>query len=63
MSEASTARQHHAVIEVTADDLPLCCPNAKSDVAPLHPRVYIALDKSTGRGVCSYCGAEYQLRK
>ncbi|MCB1759276.1 MAG: zinc-finger domain-containing protein [Gammaproteobacteria bacterium] len=63
MSEARAKAQHAAVIEVSRRDLPLSCPNAGTDPAALHPRVYIPLKKAGESAVCPYCGAEYQLKE
>ncbi|MCB1751344.1 MAG: zinc-finger domain-containing protein [Gammaproteobacteria bacterium] len=60
MSEATaTARK---VIEVSRKQLPLSCPNAGTNPAELHPRVYIPLKKGGERVSCPYCGAVYQLK-
>jgi uncharacterized Zn-finger protein len=61
MSEAK--EKPAAVIEVSRKDLPLSCPNAGTDPAALHPRVYIPLKRAGERAVCPYCGAEYQLQE
>ncbi len=54
------------VVEVTYDDLPLYCPNAKSPISQAgsfggHPRVFLPIEK-TGRAKCPYCGTEYVLK-
>jgi uncharacterized Zn-finger protein len=46
--------------KVTRKDLPLSCPRPGETLASLHPRVYLPIEK-TGRAVCPYCGAVYQL--
>lgn len=43
-------------------DLPLSCPLPDGSLWNQHPRVYIPLDKS-GKGVCPYCGTQYQLEE
>ncbi len=61
MSEHPLARvRRERTIEVTASDLPLCCPLPGEPVALLHPRIY--LDPTvTGRAVCPYCSREFRL--
>lgn len=49
-------------ILVSRRDLPLSCPNPGTDLASLHPRVYIPLKQQGERAVCPYCGAEYLLQ-
>jgi uncharacterized Zn-finger protein len=46
--------------EVTAADLPLCCPMPGMYLWNSHPRVYLAIEPS-GASKCPYCGAEYSL--
>jgi uncharacterized Zn-finger protein len=48
-------------IQVTKAELPLSCPGPRSEVASLHPRVYLPLKKSGDRATCPYCGAVYVL--
>ena len=60
MSEAEqgcTQRQ----IEITRDDLPLCCPMPDQRLWDAHPRVYMPIEK-TGREECPYCAAIYTLK-
>jgi uncharacterized Zn-finger protein len=47
--------------EVSADDLPLSCPQRDERLWDGHPRVYLPIEK-TGRAICPYCDAEYILR-
>jgi uncharacterized Zn-finger protein len=47
--------------EVTAADLPLCCPTPQMRLWDGHPRVYLPIGE-TGYEVCPYCGAEYILK-
>jgi len=61
MAEASANTKLQAPIPVSRQDLPLSCPNANTDVASLHPRVYIPLKRKGDHAVCPYCGAEYLL--
>jgi len=55
-----TAKQQQPIIEVTPDQLPLCCPRPEDEVWNMHPRVYLAIEK-TGEATCPYCGAHYRL--
>ncbi|MBK7250932.1 MAG: zinc-finger domain-containing protein [Gammaproteobacteria bacterium] len=48
--------------EVTVEDLPLSCPMPQMSLWNSHPRVYLAIEQ-TGSAKCSYCGAEYTLRR
>lgn len=48
------------VYQVTAADLPLCCPMPGMRIWDAHPRVYLPL-KALGEVVCPYCDAEYLL--
>ena len=47
---------------VSAADLPLSCPMPGMHLWNSHPRVYLAIGQ-TGWAKCSYCGAEYTLRR
>ena len=47
--------------EVTAADLPLCCPMPGMYLWNSHPRVYLAIE-ATGQSKCPYCGAEFSLK-
>ncbi|OWT61756.1 zinc-finger domain-containing protein [Candidimonas nitroreducens] len=49
-------------IYVEAKDLPVYCPGPKAPLWSMHPRVYIEVVK-TGRALCPYCGAAYQLKE
>lgn len=62
MTQATASPTAPPVIEVSRKQLPLSCPNAGTNPAALHPRVYIPLKKSGDRVGCPYCGAEYQLK-
>ena len=46
--------------EITAQDLPLCCPSQTMEPWNSHPRIYLTIEK-TGRAKCPYCGAEFVL--
>ncbi len=61
MAQAATTIQKSQVIEVTAADLPVSCPQAGTLSAAQHPRVYIPVRESGGAATCPYCGAEYRL--
>ena len=51
-----------AQYEVSAHDLPLCCPMPAMSLWNSHPRVYLAIEQ-TGFAKCGYCGAEYTLKR
>lgn len=46
--------------EITKDDLPLHCPMEDMTLWNSHPRVYIPMEKGSGK--CPYCGTEYTLK-
>jgi len=46
--------------DVKRADLPLSCPTEEMRLWDAHPRVYLPIE-STGKAVCSYCGAEFTL--
>ncbi|MCB1856805.1 MAG: zinc-finger domain-containing protein [Gammaproteobacteria bacterium] len=60
MSEITEA-DIQSQIRVKREQLPLSCPNAGTDPAALHPRVYIPLKKPGDQADCPYCGAKYLL--
>lgn len=60
MSETD-ATDTQSQIRVSRAQLPLSCPNAETDPAALHPRVYIPLEKRGDTQACPYCGARYLL--
>ena len=62
MAEATVKSGAPAAIAVSRRDLPLSCPNANTDVASLHPRVYISLQRKGDQATCPDCGAEYVLK-
>lgn len=47
-------------IKVKKSDLPLYCPRPKSNLAEMHPKVYLPI-KQTGSATCPYCSAQYEL--
>jgi len=49
------------VVEVTAKDLPLHCPQPHAPLWSQHPRVFLDLAHS-GEAVCPYCSAKYVLK-
>ena len=53
--------KHPREIEITADDLPLYCPNPLMDPASWHPRVFLSIEAS-GEAMCPYCGTRYVLK-
>ncbi|PLY14760.1 MAG: zinc-finger domain-containing protein [Sedimenticola sp.] len=60
MTNSAAASPVTQVIEVTQKDLPLACPGPKADLASMHPRVFLPIEK-TGEAICPYCGAHYRL--
>jgi uncharacterized Zn-finger protein len=61
MTEAAEkSRDAGRTIRISRSDLPLCCPRPQDEVWNMHPRVYLAIEK-TGQEVCPYCGARYVL--
>jgi uncharacterized Zn-finger protein len=60
MTQAEQQSAQREAIKVTRNDLPLSCPRAGQEAAGLHPRVYLAIEKS-GTAICPYCGARYRL--
>ena len=48
------------VVEVTAKDLPLHCPNPAMPLWSSHPRVFLDV-VDTGEAMCPYCGTRYRL--
>ena len=48
--------------EVTAKDLPLCCPLPEDRLWDAHPRVYLPIERE-GHAVCPYCDAKYGLKE
>ncbi|MCU7919582.1 MAG: zinc-finger domain-containing protein [Candidatus Thiodiazotropha sp. (ex Dulcina madagascariensis)] len=60
MTQAESQTPQQAIHKVTRNDLPLSCPRPGETLAGLHPRVYLAIEK-TGSVTCPYCGARYQL--
>lgn len=50
-------------IEVTANDLPLCCPMPDMLSWNAHPRVFLEIDKTPdGTIICPYCSTKYVLK-
>ncbi|PIX60332.1 MAG: zinc-finger domain-containing protein [Lysobacterales bacterium CG_4_10_14_3_um_filter_64_11] len=45
---------------VSRKDLPLSCPMPSMTLWNSHPRVYLPIE-ATGKAVCPYCGAQYEL--
>jgi len=48
--------------DVTTADLPLSCPMPGMHLWNSHPRVYLAIEQ-TDWAKCSYCGAEFTLKR
>ena len=49
------------VVEVTAKDLPLHCPNPAMPLWSSHPRVFLDVE-AQGEAMCPYCGTRYRLK-
>lgn len=47
-------------VEVTPQDLPLCCPQPDQALWNAHPRVYLPIEE-TGQCECPYCATEFTL--
>lgn len=47
-------------VEVSQEDLPLCCPLPQLRLWDAHPRVYLPIERM-GHLVCPYCDTEYKL--
>jgi uncharacterized Zn-finger protein len=60
MSEAGAASKALPVVEVTAKDLPLYCPNPTMPLWSSHPRVFLDVE-ADGEALCPYCGTRYRL--
>jgi uncharacterized Zn-finger protein len=63
MSEAGTgpsAASAPSVVEVSAKDLPLYCPNPSMPLWSSHPRVFLDVE-AEGEALCPYCGTRYRL--
>jgi len=52
--------QTQTVNQVSRKDLPLRCPPKDANGWSEHPVVFLDI-KKTGRAVCKYCGARYEL--
>lgn len=46
--------------QVRRADLPLSCPTPAMSLWNSHPRVYLPIE-ATGKALCPYCGAQYEL--
>lgn len=49
------------VYKVRRADLPLSCPMPDQQLWNSHPRVYLPIE-ATGKAMCPYCGARYELQ-
>lgn len=47
------------VYQVTAADVPLCCPTPAMHLWNSHPRVYLSIEKG-GDAKCPYCGSVFK---
>jgi uncharacterized Zn-finger protein len=48
-------------VDVTAEDLPLHCPNPSMALWSGHPRVFLDVTEH-GQVACPYCGTRYVLK-
>jgi len=48
-------------VNITAVNLPLCCPMPDQILWNAHPRVYLPIEKS-GCEICPYCATQYVLQ-
>ncbi len=48
------------VYQVSRKDLPLSCPTKEMRLWDAHPRVFLPIEK-TGKAVCPYCSAKFEL--
>ena len=48
------------LVEITSQNLPLCCPMPDEPLWNAHPRVYLPIEK-IGKAVCPYCDTEFIL--
>lgn len=55
------AENSFPLIEVSAKDLPVFCPNPSMPLWRSHPRVFI--DVTHGPARCPYCSTRYQLKE
>ncbi len=53
-------QQTRAVTQVRRRELPLSCPPKGASGWSEHPIVFLDI-KKTGKAVCKYCGARYEL--
>lgn len=59
-TEPSANKPQKSIINVTAAELPICCPPKDQAQWNLHPRVYLALD-DLQQAHCPYCGNQFTL--
>lgn len=57
---ATATKDIQPVVDVTAKDLPLHCPNPAMPLWSSHPRVFLDV-AATGEAMCPYCGTRYRL--
>ena len=57
---SATAANALPIVEVTAKDLPLHCPNPAMPLWSSHPRVFLDVE-ANGEAMCPYCGTRYRL--
>jgi len=60
MAELQPAAPDLPVLDVTASDLPVFCPNPGMPLWSSHPRVFLDV-AGAGEAMCPYCGTRYRL--
>ena len=58
---AETGGTAPSLVDVTAADMPLYCPNPAMSLWSSHPRVFLDVGV-TGEAMCPYCGTRYRLQ-
>lgn len=61
MAAQLSEKEKSRVVEVTAKDLPLHCPQPDAPLWARHPRVFLNVLK-TGEEMCPYCGTRYVFK-
>jgi uncharacterized Zn-finger protein len=49
------------VVELSAADLPACCPNPNMPLWSSHPKVFLDISHNQ-QVLCPYCGTGYRLK-
>lgn len=51
----------HPMVDVSAAEVPVFCPNPAMPLWSSHPRVFLHFDEN-GEARCPYCGTGYRLK-